>query len=171
MMDRWKTKTKQRRIVRECAIETIRVRRLVMLRLWRTRTERRVALRRALRIWRHGVGGAARLVLSTMKARRVRRRDALNYLDRLVVRNLQDSTRVAFSRWKSSINYDRKRRLFLLSTTFWWWDQYVVESRLNRYFSNQQQQQRKVKSTPVERTKRKRYTEAISKLSPILELK
>ena len=169
MMNRWKTKTRQRRIVRECAIVTIRVRRLVMLELWRTRTERRVALRRALRIWRHGVGGAARLVLSTMKARRVRRRDALIHLDRLVVRNLQDSTRVAFSRWKSCINYDRKRRLFLLSTTFWWWDQYVIESRLNRYFSNQQQ--RKVKNTPVERTKRKRYTEAISKLSPILELK
>ena len=90
MMNRWKTKTRQRRIVRECAIVTIRVRRLVMLELWRTRTERGVALRRALRIWRHGVGGAARLVLSTMKARRVRRRDALIHLDRLVVRNLQD---------------------------------------------------------------------------------
>mgnify|MGYP001449920594 CR=1 FL=1 len=170
MMNRWKAKIKQRRIVRECAIETIRVRRLVTLRLWRTRTERRVTLRRALRMWRHGVSGAALFVLSTMKARRLRRRDVLIHIDRLVVRNLRDSTRAAFSRWKSCTYYDRKRRLFLLSTTFWWWDQYVVESRLNRYFSNQQQQQH-VKSTPVERSKRKRYTEAISKLSPILEIK
>ena len=185
LMNRWKLKTIREQHDLMAKSEIFRFRIHTYLNIWRVRTEIRVSLRRALRIWKYGAGScAARLVLSTMASRRMRRRDVLIRCDDLVVRCLDTSTRVAFSRWKSFVRHDRKRTRYLLSTTFWWWDQWMIERRVKRYFTRESKDttttsiigkyEKEIKTPLLREVQikggRSRYTGIIPTLSPIEEV-